>query len=157
MITAHEGDPTAYVWRLQNFTIGEHRLRPPPSAKKMAREQGGGGDAFAPLLRGGRRARVAEEEPLPDAPVTSVAISSCGNFGIVGTAAGRVDRYNMQSGLHRGMYCRIRTASGPLTPAHDGAVVGIGVDSCNHFMVTGGVDKLLRIWDFKVGESVRKV
>jgi len=24
----------------------------------------------------------------------------------VGTAAGRVDRYNMQSGLHRGAYCR---------------------------------------------------
>ena len=38
--------------------------------------------------------------------VTSVALSPCGNFGMVGTAAGRVDRFNMQSGLHRGTYWR---------------------------------------------------
>ena len=41
-----------------------------------------------------------------DAPVTAVAVSACGNFGLVGNAAGRVDRYNMQSGLHRGTYLR---------------------------------------------------
>ena len=41
-----------------------------------------------------------------DAPVSAVAVSSCGNYGLVGTAAGRVDRYNMQSGLHRGFYAR---------------------------------------------------
>jgi len=41
-----------------------------------------------------------------DAPVTAVAVSSCGNYGLVGTSAGRVDRYNMQSGLHRGFYAR---------------------------------------------------
>ena len=41
-----------------------------------------------------------------DAPVTAVAVSHCGNFGLVGNAAGRVDRYNMQSGLHRGTYLR---------------------------------------------------
>ena len=47
----------------------------------------------------------AEECPHP-APVTAVAISCCGNFGFVGSASGRVDRYNMQSGLHRGSYQR---------------------------------------------------
>ena len=36
-------------------------------------------------------------------------------------------------------------------PAHDGAVVGVGIDSCNRLMVTGGVDQQLRVWDFKVG------
>jgi hypothetical protein len=35
-----------------------------------------------------------------------VAISSCGNFGLVGSASGRIDRYNMQSGAHRGAYTR---------------------------------------------------
>ena len=45
-----------------------------------------------------------------NAPVTAVAISCCGNFGLVGNAAGRVDRYNMQSGLHRGTYLRYITA-----------------------------------------------
>ena len=38
--------------------------------------------------------------------MSAVAVSSCGNYGLVGTAAGRVDRYNMQSGLHRGFYAR---------------------------------------------------
>ena len=32
--------------------------------------------------------------------------SRCGNFGCVGSEAGRLDRYNMQSGMHRGSYCR---------------------------------------------------
>ncbi len=43
-----------------------------------------------------------------EAPVSCVAISSCGNFGLVGSAGGHVDRYNMQSGLHRGNYSRCR-------------------------------------------------
>jgi U3 small nucleolar RNA-associated protein 21 len=54
------------------------------------------------------RPRTAKERVIdtPDAPVTAVAMSLCGNFGVVGTAGGRVDRYNMQSGLHRGAYLR---------------------------------------------------
>ena len=48
---------------------------------------------------------------LLDAPVTAVALTCCGNYGLVGTAAGRVDRYNMQSGLHRGFYARLVPAS----------------------------------------------
>ncbi len=81
VITAHEGDSAAYTWRLSHLSLGEHVLRP-------------------------RRAREKGADAAPDAPVTAVAISCCGNFGLVGTAAGRVDRYNMQSGLHRGSYCR---------------------------------------------------
>lgn len=38
------------------------------------------------------------------AAATAVAVSSCGNFGVVGTASGRMDKYNMQSGLHRGRF-----------------------------------------------------
>ena len=88
--------------------------------------------------------------------MTSVAVSPCGNFGIVGTSAGRVDRYNMQSGLHRGTYCRTASTAGGalggarLLPAHEGSVAGVAVDSCNRLMVSAGVDRQLRIWDFKV-------
>jgi U3 small nucleolar RNA-associated protein 21 len=66
---------------LQNFTLGDHVLKPASKAERG-------------------------KDPLPDAPVTTVAMSSCGNYGLVGTASGRVDRYNMQSGLHRGAYSR---------------------------------------------------
>lgn len=34
----------------------------------------------------------------------AVDITSCGNFAVVGSSSGRVDVYNMQSGLHRGCY-----------------------------------------------------
>ena len=50
--------------------------------------------------------------------MTAVAVSSCGNYGLVGTAAGRVDRYNMQSGLHRFFYARW------VTPARQGSRTG---------------------------------
>jgi U3 small nucleolar RNA-associated protein 21 len=116
------------------------------------------------------------------APVSSVALSPCGNFGIVGSSSGRVDRYNMQSGLHRGVYGRVPdpselqgpggrplvgpgtgiAAEGPaaallaaeaaaaaLKPAHEGAVTGLGVDSCNRVMVSAGTDAVLRLWDFR--------
>ncbi len=49
----------------------------------------------------------------PAAPVTSVAISRCGNFGVVGSASGRLDRYNLQSGAHRGAYHRTRAQAPP--------------------------------------------
>jgi hypothetical protein len=96
VITAHEGDPVAYTWRLQHFTLGEHELRspgPPPAAAGFP-------EGAAP--------------PPPAAPVSAVALSACGNFGVVGTAAGRVDRYNMQSGIHRGEYLRSAEDPGAL-------------------------------------------
>ncbi|GAX75096.1 hypothetical protein CEUSTIGMA_g2540.t1 [Chlamydomonas eustigma] len=156
VITAHEGDPVAYVWRLQNFTIGEHRLVPPGASSSTKRVK---------VATGGI------ESTSVSTPVTAVALSPCGNFGLVGTSGGRVDRYNMQSGLHRGTYGRVTAsnvkskkegatvpqgASAALT-AHDGAVVGIGVDSCNHFMVTGGVDKQMRVWNFKAMKLVTQI
>lgn len=56
------------------------------------------------------------------APVTAVSMSHCGNFAFVGTSTGRIDRYNMQSGIHRSQYCRMEVsangarASLPLKP-----------------------------------------
>lgn len=93
-------------------------------------------------------------------PVTAVAVSPCGNFGLVGTAAGRLDRYNMQSGLHRGCFARdggSKTALGCTRPsggcvavaAHDGAVTGVRVDGCNRWLVSVGLDSAMRVWDFK--------
>lgn len=48
--------------------------------------------------------------PHPTSPLVP-ARSRCGNFGFVGSESGRVDRYNMQSGMHRGSYCRDPKAS----------------------------------------------
>lgn len=107
----------------------------------------------------------AELRGEPEAPVTSVALSRCGNFGLVGTAGGRVDRYNMQSGIHRLAYRRPAAAlSGGASPAtqprgapvgpvaHDAAVTGVASDNCNRLAVSGGYDGKLRVWGFKKGK-----
>lgn len=130
VISAHEGDSAAYVWRLQNYALGEHVLTPPP--------------------------KEVLNEPSP-APVTAVCLSRCGNFGFVGSAAGRVDRYNMQSGLHRGAYCRKLGPSGSGTSihAHDGAVFGLSSDMCNKYLVSAGLDSTLRVWNFSGKRTLR--
>ncbi|KAK3255010.1 hypothetical protein CYMTET_35800 [Cymbomonas tetramitiformis] len=138
VITCHDGDYRAYVWHLARAALGKHILEPPHPP-----------DSAAPAI-------------------TSVAMSSCGNFGLVGTAAGSVHRFNMQSGLHRGGFSRTSAAATPtpaprnrlpgqigwkeeelLGTAHDGAVTGIACNSCNRFLVTVGFDGAMRIWDFK--------
>lgn len=87
VVTAHEGDSAAYTWRLQHYALGNHVLRPPKES------------AAGPL-----------------GPVSAVAMSRCGNFAVVGSKAGRSDRYNMQSGLHRGTFCRQVRLAGPRHP-----------------------------------------
>jgi U3 small nucleolar RNA-associated protein 21 len=151
VITAHAGDPAAYTWRLAHFTLGEHVLLPPPDAGSS------GGDA----------GRQQQQQQQQRAPVTAVAISACGNFALVGSEAGRVDRYNLQSGMHRGAYTRqpagspaaaaaaagaaaAAAAAGPALPAHEGLVAGLASDATNKLLVSaGGDDAALRVWDFR--------
>ena len=118
VITAHEQDAVAYVWRIQRFARGEFALAPPTGS-----------------------ARGSENQALP---VSSVCLSRCGNFGFVGSEGGRIDRYNMQSGLHRGAYTTPEGFS-----AHSGAVTGLAADACNKYLVSGGLDGMLKCWELK--------
>jgi hypothetical protein len=103
VITAHAGDPAAYTWRLAHFTLGEHALLPPD-------------DSVSAQPAG------QQQQQQQRAAVSAVAISACGNFGLVGNEAGRVDRYNLQSGLHRGTYAR-QHAAGERARAVEAVVV----------------------------------
>ncbi|XP_037607717.1 WD repeat-containing protein 36 [Sebastes umbrosus] len=73
---------------------------------------------------------------------TAVDITSCGNFAAIGSSCGRVDVYNLQSGLHRGCY-------GDDEKAHSGAVRGVATDTLNQLTLTAGSDWLLKFWRFK--------
>lgn len=73
--------------------------------------------------------------------VMSVEISACGNFGFVGSARGRVDKYNMQSGAHRGTF-------GDTATGHSGAVHGIAADRTNQCVISGSYDGTVKVWDF---------
>ncbi len=115
VITAHDNDVAAYVWRIQKFAQGEFALVPPQKDIDAAIE-----------------------------PVTCVCLSKCGNFGFVGSQAGRIDRYNMQSGLHRGKYSMLDADH-----AHTGAVTGLATDGCNRYLVSGGLDDKVKCWNLK--------
>ncbi|XP_069023751.1 WD repeat-containing protein 36 isoform X2 [Embiotoca jacksoni] len=77
-----------------------------------------------------------------DAIATAVEITSCGNFAVIGSSCGRVDVYNLQSGLHRGCY-------GGDEKAHKGTIRGVATDTLNQLTFTSGSDWLLKFWRFK--------
>ncbi|XP_020246044.1 WD repeat-containing protein 36-like isoform X3 [Asparagus officinalis] len=89
VVTCHMDTPQAYVWRLQNFVLGEHI--PTPSTDKQTH-------------------------------VKACTISACGNFAILGTEGGWIERFILQSGISRGSYVDIAKSQ---SCAHDGEVHGI--------------------------------
>ncbi|XP_015881797.3 uncharacterized protein LOC107417678 [Ziziphus jujuba] len=113
VVTCHMDTEQAYVWRLQNFVLGEHVLKPCP------------------------------ENPTP---VKACAISACGNFALLGTAGGWIERFNLQSGISRGSYL---DSSERRSCAHDGEVVGIACDSTNTLIISAGYHGDIKVWDFK--------
>ncbi|KAK4542568.1 hypothetical protein LTR36_006616 [Oleoguttula mirabilis] len=123
--------------------------------------------------RAGRWAFTTSDE----SPVTSVAISPCGTFAVVGSEKGGIDMFNLQSGLHRQRF------PARLTPMqakqlkldmqkhglseekssdgkkifyrgqgkHSSAVMGVAVDSVNKTVVSAGADGKVKFWDFSTG------
>jgi U3 small nucleolar RNA-associated protein 21 len=104
--------------------------------------------------------------------VTSVAISACGTFAMIGSSGGAIDMYNLQSGQHR------RRFPSKLTPAeakkyklqqlqaeesmfetdmdaprkfakgegkHKGAVTGLAVDGLNRTIISSGDDGKVKV------------
>lgn len=118
VVTCHMDTSQAYVWRLQNFVLGEHILT--PSAEYQT-------------------------------PIKACAISACGNFAILGTEGGWIERFNLQSGISRGSYVDILEAR---SCAHDGEVVGVACDATNNIMISSGYHGDIKVWDFK-GREVR--
>ncbi|KAK9476161.1 Utp21 specific WD40 associated putative domain-containing protein [Lipomyces japonicus] len=78
--------------------------------------------------------------------VSSVSISSCGNFGIIGSTRGAVDVFNLQSGIHRKKY-----------KSHRGSITGIALDALNKNLITAGSDGELQSHDFKKANVRQKL
>lgn len=113
VVTCHMDTTEAYVWRLQNFVLGEHILNP------------------------------SEENRTP---VKACVISACGNFAVLGTAGGWIERFNLQSGLSRGSYL---DKSERRSCGHDGEVVGVACDSTNTLMISAGYHGDIKVWNFR--------
>lgn len=95
------------------------------------------------------KTRMGEHKLLPielkknyNANATSLCLTQCGNFVVIGYNIGQIHRFNIQSGIHRATYGRAKGA-------HKGPVRGVVVDSLNQFVVSAGRDAKVKFWSFK--------
>ncbi len=98
-------------------------------------------------------------------PVSSIAMTACGTFAIVGSTGGSIDMYNLQSGIHRQQYPpkltpaqakqrrlrQLQTENEVVNRGHRGSVSGISVDTLNETVVSCSLDGSIRFWDFATG------
>lgn len=97
--------------------------------------------------------KMGEHKLIPDhlrnnknATATSLCITQCGNFVLVGYNIGNIERFNIQSGIHRASY-------GLQIRGHKGPVRGVTVDSLNQVVLSAGQDALLKFWPFKPSKN----
>lgn len=109
--------------------------------------------------------------------VTSVAVTLCGTFALVGSAGGSVSSFNLQSGIQRQKFpspvtpgqarkLKMSHAAGKDTSAtgfdgvrkytlgegrHKKSVTGLMVDGLNKTLVSCGLDGKIKFWDFHTG------
>ena len=78
--------------------------------------------------------------------MTSVAVSNCGNFGVLGYENGALQKFNMQSGKDRGEF--VSKLTGPDSETHKGEISGLGIDMMNKMLVSSSKDATIKLWDF---------
>ena len=139
------------------------------------------GDRFARTWFWGRkRAGRWLLETGDSGEVTSVGVSPCGTFAIVGSEHGGIDMYNLQSGLRRQRFPTRLTkaqaqklAQSRATQAlsngdvveqyakgigkHTAPVTGVEVDSLNQRVISCGSDGKLKYWDFNTGRLLHEL
>ncbi len=113
--------------------------------------------------------------------VSSVTMSPCGTFAVVGSETGGLDMFNLQSGMHRQRFPskltpaqarkrkiqQLQNADGSLQRAseagksfepglgkHRKSVTGIVVDSMNKNIISCSLDGKVKFWDFSTGNLV---
>lgn len=111
----HRGISTVSTWSYEKRKLGSHKLLPE-------------------RLQHQNKYTVHET-------ATTTFITNCGNFVLIGYSSGHLERFNIQSGIHRCSY-GVKTA-------HKGAVRGVAVDSLNQYVISGCNAALLKVWRFK--------
>lgn len=103
--------------------------------------------------------------------VTSVAVTACGTFALVGSAGGSISMFNLQSGILRQKFPSALTPAqarklrmshsassddrprkfAPGEGRHRKAVTGLMVDGLNRTLISCGLDGKTKFWDFLTG------
>ena len=111
------------------------------------------------------------------ANVSTVAISPCGTFAVIGAESGGIDTFNLQSGQHRQRYpskltpaqarkLKLQMLDGsfqeqskfqPGLGKHTKAITGLVVDSMNKNLISCSLDGKVKFWDFSNGNLVDEI
>jgi len=91
------------------------------------------------------------EATLVNAKATCINLTACGNFIIIGYSTGQIDRFNIQSRLHRGEYKHGDK------PAHKNPLRGVTSDAINQMVISGDARGILKFWHFKNYALMTKV
>jgi len=116
--------------------------------------------------------------------VSTVAISQCGTFALIGSAGGSIDVYNLQSGRHKQRFpskltpaqlrqiklqqvrvldkvnqleARLKTSFTPGTGRHTAAITGLVIDPLNQSVISCSLDGRIKFWDFMSGNLVDEI
>lgn len=114
IVALHNGLTVATLWSFVKRKMGEKKIQPAKFKEKNRKDY--------------------------RAVASSVHMSHCGNFVILGYSSGDVERFNIQSGIHRATYG---------SPAHKADVRGLWADNLNQLVITGATDALVKFWNFK--------
>ncbi|KAB7504795.1 WD repeat-containing protein 36 [Armadillidium nasatum] len=81
---------------------------------------------------------------------SSMALSFCGNYIIIGFSSGNLDKYNIQSGIYQGSY-------GSPDTAHEDTVSGVVCDGLNQRVISGDLSGTLKCWEFRKLKQLNKL
>ncbi|EAS07174.2 Utp21 specific WD40 associated domain protein (macronuclear) [Tetrahymena thermophila SB210] len=76
--------------------------------------------------------------------ITTVYVTKCGNFGVLGLDNGRVIKINMQSGAFQRAFA----------DEHEGSITSIFVNNYNKYLITADNNGKMVIWDFFAGTKL---
>lgn len=127
IVAIHRETLFVTTWSFDRKRMGEHKLLPERFLSA------GGGNKIDPKL----------------VTATAVSLSTCGHFALVGFSSGHIDRFNLQSGMHRGSYIMPNGDT-----AHDGVVRALACGQLNHVIISGGADRRLAFWRFSKGNQL---
>ena len=163
------GGPGGPVWANQKASSAEELQMTGWESVVTAHE----GDKFARTWFWGRKkAGRWALEASDHSPVTTVAITTCGTFALIGSTGGSIDMFNLQSGIHRQRFpprlknAEIKklkqqalndetTVSKP--SGHRQEITGLVVDNLNQNLVSTSLDGSIIFWDFSTGRQVHKL
>lgn len=109
----HSGLSMVTSWSFDKCKMGELKLKPPTT-----------NDAAEPAYL----------------EATCITLTNCGNFVVIGYSNGQVERFNLQSGIHRASY--------GLPRAHKTAIRGVVCDALNQVVCSASSNGWVKFWHF---------